>query len=449
VGIPYNTASHLPGPYKVPNFQCHARVVATNKVPNAPYRGAGRPEAAQAVERMMDLIAGELGLEPAEVRRRNLVQPQDMPYSVGIPYRDGQPVVYDGGDYPAAMQKAIDAIGGIEAFRQRQREERKRGVHIGLGLGLYAEGTGVGPFEGAVVRIESSGKVYISSGACTQGQGMETVYSQLAADLWKVKPEDVVVSLGDTSAITMGFGTIASRSTVNVSAALHFASERLRNKVFALAAEMMECGASDLELRDGYVGVNGAPGMQISLGDLARAARPGWDSKRPAGMDAGLQETYYWEPPTVTWAYGAHAAVVRIDTQLGKVTIDQYVVAHDCGVVVNPLLADGQIIGGVAQGIGGALLEGFNYDANGQLLTGSFMDYLLPTAGDIPRIQVIHQETPSPLNPFGVKGLGEGGAIGPPVVIANAVCDALAEFKVEFNATPITPEQIVNACARR
>ena len=446
VGIPYNTASHLIGPYKVPNFTARARVVATNKVPNAPYRGAGRPEAAQAVERMMDLIARELGVEPAEVRRRNLVGPHEMPYAVGIPYRDGQPVVYDGGDYPAALQKALDAIGGTEGFRLRQAAERKKGVHLGLGLGLYAEGTGVGPFEGAVVRIEQSGKLYISSGACSQGQGMETVYAQLAADLWKVRPEDVVVTLGDTSAITMGFGTIASRSTVNVSAAMHFASERLRKKVFRLASEMLECGSSDLELRAGHVGVAGAPGLQISLGELARAARPGWDSKRPADMDAGLEEVYYWEPPTVTWAYGAHAAVVRVDTELGKVSIEQYVVAHDCGVVVNPLLADGQIIGGVAQGIGGALLEGFNYDSNGQLLTGSFMDYLLPTANDVPRVQVIHQETPSPLNPFGVKGLGEGGAIGPPVVIANAVSDALSEYGVEFNTTPITPEQVVNAC---
>lgn len=449
VGIPYNTASHMPGPYKIRNFASHARVVATNKVPNAPYRGAGRPEAAQAMERMLDLIARELDLEPAEVRRRNLVQPQDMPYAAGIPYRDGQPVVYDGGDYPAAMEKALEALGGLEAFRSKQAQELKRGVRIGLGLGLYVEGTGVGPFEGAVVRIENSGKVYVSSGACSQGQGMETVYSQVAADLWKVKPEDVVVQLGDTAGITMGFGTIASRSTVNVSAAMHFASERLRAKVFAIAAEMLECGAGDLELRNGHVGVMGVPGLQKSLGEIARAARPGWDSKRPVGMDAGLQEIYYWEPPTVTWAYGAHAAVVRLDSELGKVYIDQYVVAHDCGVVVNPLLADGQIIGGVVQGIGGALLEGFNYDSSGQLLTGTFMDYLLPTANDAPRIQVIHQETPSPLNPFGVKGLGEGGAIGPPVVIANAVCDALSDLKVEFNTTPITPEQVVSAIAGR
>ena len=445
IGIPYNTASHLPGPYKLPNLAVRGRVVATNKVPNAPYRGAGRPEAAQAMERMMDLIARELGLEPAEVRRRNMVGPADMPYAVGIPYRDGEPVVYDSGDYPAALDKAIAAVGGIADFRARQSEARSRGVYLGLGLGVYTEGTGVGPFEGATVRIEPSGKLYVASGACPQGQGMETIYSQVAADLWKVDPADVVVALADTAAIPMGFGTIASRSTVHVSAALHVASERLRKKVFAVAGNMLECAPGDLELRDGGVGIAGVPGMKLSLGQIAHAARPGWDHQRPAGVDAGLEETCYWEAPTVTWSYAAHAVEVEVDIELGKVMLKRYAIAHDCGVVVNPMLAEGQIIGGTVQGIGGALLEGMFYDAHGQLLTGSLMDYLLPTASDVPHITLIHQETRSPLNPLGVKGLGEGGAIAPPVAIANAVCDALAPFNVEFNTTPIKPEQIVRA----
>ncbi|VWX57786.1 conserved hypothetical protein [Burkholderiales bacterium 8X] len=446
VGIPYNTASHLIGPYEVPHFGVTARVVTTNKVPNAPYRGAGRPEAVQAVERMMDIIAGELGLDPVELRMRNLITPEHMPYSVGIPYRDGEPVVYDGGDYPKGLQLAVEAIGGLAHFRRRQQEALARGSHLGLGLAVYTEGTGVGPFEGATVRIERTGKVYVTTGACSQGQGMETVYAQLAADMWKVAPEDVVVVLGDTSSIAMGFGTIASRSTVNVSAAMHHASERLVAKTLALAANMHECSVHDLELRRGGVGLIGVPGSEISLGKLAQAARPGWDNKLPAGMDAGLEDTYYWEPPTVTWAYGAHAAVCEVDIETGRIDIVDYAISHDCGVVVNPLLADGQIIGGVVQGIGGALLESFHYDENGQLLTGSFMDYLLPTADAIPHIKIKHQETPSPLNPVGVKGLGEGGAIGPPVAIANAVCDALRPFRVEFNTTPITPEQVVRAC---
>lgn len=443
VGIPFNTASHLVGPYKVGHLSVRGRVVATNKVPNAPYRGAGRPEAAQAMERMMDLIARELRLEPAEVRRRNLVRAEDMPYSTGIPYRDGEPVVYDSGNYPLALEKALEAIGGLEAFRVRQREARKAGRFLGLGLCSYTEGTGVGPFEGAMVRIDPSGKVYMAAGACPQGQGMETIFSQITADLWQVKPEDVVVSLADTASIPMGFGTIASRSTVNVSAAVHFASHRLRAKVFAIAGNMLECAPADLELREGGVGIVGVPGVKLGLGEIARAARPGWDNQRPADVDAGLEETYYWEPPTVTWSYATHAAIVDVDLALGKVKVERYAIAHDCGVVVNPMLAEGQIVGGAVQGMGGALLEEMRYDAEGQLLAGSLMDYLLPSASDVPEITVVHMETPSPLNPLGVKGLGEGGAIGPPVAIANAVCDALAEFGIEINATPIRPEQLV------
>jgi carbon-monoxide dehydrogenase large subunit len=449
VGIPYNTASHLMGPYKIPHLAVEGRVVATNKVPNAPYRGAGRPEAALATERVMDLIAHELGLEPAEVRRRNMVRADEMPYAAGFPYRDGVMVTYDSGDYPGALDKALASIGGLEAFRKRQAEARKQGRYLGLGLGCYTEGTGVGPFEGATVRLDPSGKIYMTGGACPQGQGMETIFAQIVADQWKVKPDDVVVSLADTASIQMGFGTIASRSTVNMSGAIHVASERLRARIFAIAGNAMECAPEDLELREGRVALVGVPGKSMSLAEVSRAARPGWDNLRPEGVDAGLEETYYWEPPTVTWSYAAHAAVVEVDPALGKVTIDQYAIAHDCGVVVNPLLAEGQIIGGAVQGMGGALLEEFHYDAEGQLMTGSFMDYLLPTASDVPRVQVTHVETPSPLNPLGVKGLGEGGAISPPVAIANAVCDALAPFGyVEFNSTPIRPEQVYDAVRR-
>ena len=397
----------------------------------------------------MDLIARELSLEPAEVRRRNLVTAADMPYAVGIPYRDGQPIVYDSGDYPLALEQALAEIGGIDAFRQRQRAARAEGRHLGLGLGMYTEGTGVGPFEGATVRVDPSGKIHVSAGSCPQGQGMETIFAQIAADLWKVNPEDVILSLADTAAIPMGFGTIASRSTVNLSGAIHVASERLRGKTFSIAANMLECAATDLELRDGRVGVVGVPDVSVTLAEVARASRPGWDHQRPDGVDAGLEETFYWEPSTVTWAYAAHAVIVDVDVRTGHVKLEKYVIAHDCGVVVNPMLAEGQIIGGAVQGIGGALFEGFHYDAEGQLLAGSFMDYLLPTASDVPAITVLHHESPSPLNPLGVKGLGEGGAIAPPVAIANAVCDALSEFGAEFNVTPITPGDVVLAASKK
>jgi carbon-monoxide dehydrogenase large subunit len=444
-GIAYNTAVHLPGPYRIDAFAASARIAVTNKVPNAPYRGAGRPEAAFAMERVMDLVAAAVGQEPAEIRRRNMIAADAMPYPVGIPYRDGEPIVYDSGDYPRLLAGALDAIGGLEAFRARQREERSRGRHLGLGIGCYVEGTGVGPFESASVHIDPSGKLHIASGACPQGQGMETIFAQIAADAWAVAPEDVIVSLADTAAIDMGFGTIASRSTVTVSAALHYASERLRAKVLAIGANLLECAPADLELRHGGVGIVGVPGKDLPLARIAQASRPGWDHGRPQGVDAGLDETFYFEPSTVTWTSAVHAAIVAVDIETGHVTIERYAVAHDCGVVVNPMLVEGQIVGGAVQGLGGALLEEFAYDADGQLLTGSLADYMLPTASDVPAMRLVHFQSPSPLNPLGVKGVGEGGAISPPVVIANAVSDALSGFKAEFNRTPVRPDHIVAA----
>src|SRR3984893_8016547 len=336
-GIAYNTAVHLLGPYKIANFAATARVVATNKVPNAPYRGAGRPEAAFAMERTIDLIAATLGLEAADVRRRNMIRPDEMPCAMGLPYRGGEPIVYDGGDFPGGLDKLLAAVGGLPAFRDRQREARRLGRYLGLGVASYVEGTGVGPFESAFVRIDPSGKIYVSSGACPQGQGMETIFAQVAADLWKVPPEDVVIALADTAAIAIGFGTMASRSTVTLSAAMHHASERLREKVFAIAANLLECAPADLELRNGGVGVVGVPGAMVSLARIAQAARPGWENERPPGIDAGLEETFYWQPQTVTWSYAVHAAIVEVDPDTGRVKIESYAVAHDCGVVVNPM----------------------------------------------------------------------------------------------------------------
>ena len=447
-GVVYNTAVHLPGPYKIDAIAFDAKIAATNKVPNAPYRGAGRPEAAFAMERVIELIAGELGREAAEVRLRNMVRADEMPYHMGLPYRDGQPIVYDGGDYPAALEKALGAIGGLPAFRERQRAAWQEGRYLGLGVGCYVEGTGVGPFESATVRIDPSGKIFVASGACPQGQGMETIFAQVVADTWRVAPDDVVISLADTAGIAIGFGTIASRTTVTLSAAIHYASERLRTKVFTIAANVLECAATDLELRQGGIGIVGVPGAELSLAKVAQAARPGWDHGRPAGIDAGLEETFYFEPATVTWSYAVHAAIVDVDIEVGRVKIENYAVAHDCGVMVNPMLVEGQIVGGTVQGIGGALLEEIKYDGQGQPLTTSLMDYLLPTACDSPPLQLVHQHSPSPLNPLGVKGVGEGGPIGPPATLANAISDALRPFKVEFNRTPITPQQIREAVRR-
>ena len=441
--VAYNTAAHLIGPYQIENFEAAITLVTTNKTPNAPYRGAGRPEAVQVTERMVDLIAAELGIDPADVRRRNMIRADQMPYSVGLPYRDGMPMIYDSGDYPAALERALAEIGGLEAFRARQKAALSQGRYLGLGMGCYTEGTGVGPFEGATVKIDPSGKVIVATGACPQGQGHETIFAQVTADAWKVPIEDVVVQLADTATLTMGYGTIASRSTVASSMAIEQASDKVKERVFAVAAHLLETGEADLELRGGTVGVKGVPDMALTFKEIAAAAAPGWMSRRPEGSEAGLEATSYYEPPTVTWSYAANAAVVEIERDTGRVKIEKYVEVHDAGVLVNPGLADGQVKGGLVQGLGGALLEAMVYDENAQLLTGSFADYLLPSAAETPPIVVIHHESPSPLNPLGVKGLGEGGAIAPPVVIANAVSDALKPFGAEFNSLPIRWEDVL------
>lgn len=440
-----NCSSHLLGPYKCDNYAFRARTVATNKVPNQAYRGAGRPGVVWAMERMMDLIANHLGLDPYEVRLRNMIRPEEMPYAVGIPYRDGVPVVYDSGDYPKALQLAIEALGGIEAVRSMQAEARQEGRYIGLGIGCYTEGTGAGPFEGATVRMDPSGMIHVSTGACSHGQGHHTVFAQVTADLWGVTPEQVVVSTGDTADIAFGVGTFASRSTVASGEAIRAASDRLIRRVKQLAAFALECSPEDIELADGKALVRGAPARSLTFKELVQRGMPGFDRnlRRPEGFDPVLEETYYYEPPTVTWANAVHAALVEVEPETGMVKIVRYVVAHDCGNIINPLLADAQITGGVVQGLGGALLEEMIYDDNGQLLTASFMDYLMPTATDIPNIELIHIEMPSPLNELGFKGLGEGGAISPPVAIANAVCDALQPFGIEWNTAPVRPDHLV------
>lgn len=443
-----NSIVHFLGPYDIPHYEADCKIMLTNRTPNAPYRGAGRPEVAFAMERTVDLVAAELGLDPAEVRFRNMITADQMPYTVGLPYRDGVSIEYDSGDYPAALKKALDELGGLEAIRGRQRKALEEGRYLGLGLGCYVEGTGIGPFEGATVKIDPTGKIAVAIGACPQGQGHETAFAQVAADIWKVPIEDVHVSVADTSQVTMGYGTIASRSTVTASGAIQESSDKVKEKVFAIAANVLETSERDLELRGGSIGVKGVPDMSMTLKEVARAAQPGWIHQRPEGIEAGLEGTAYYEPPTVTWAYAANAAIVEIDDETGQVLIERYVEVHDAGTLINPGMADGQVKGGLVQGLGGALFEHLTYDDQGQLLTGSFADYLLPTASDVPPITVVHMETPSPLNAFGFKGLGEGGAIAPPAVIANAVCDALKPFKAEINATPVRWETIVDILAR-
>ena len=444
----YNTAAHLQGPYKIPNFAVTGTCVSTNKVPNAPYRGAGRPEAVFVMERCMDRIAEQLELDPAEVRRRNFVQAEEMPYRAGILYRDGEPICYDSGNFPETLARALDAAQ-YGKLREQQQELRRRGRYLGVGIGCYVEGTGVGSFEGARVRIDASGRVIVFTGATGHGQGHETVFGQIAADLWGVTPDEVLLVEGDTSAIPFGCGTFGSRSTVNVGSALVEASARLKEKVLRLAAHLLEANPDDLEFGGGKVFVRGLPQRAVSFSELARAAAPGWASKMPDGLEPGLEATFYFVPPTVTWSNAAHVAVVEVDVQTGGIKLLDYVVSHDAGRLINPLFVDGQIHGGVAQGIGAALYEEIVYDANGQVLAGGFLNYLLPGSMEVPKIKTVHLESPSPLNSLGIKGLGEGGAIAPPAAIANALADALGSFAVRVNEIPLTPDRVLELLAHR
>ena len=308
---------------------------------------------------------------------------------------------------------------------------------------LLCRGYRRGAVRGRNRTYDPSGTIYVATGACAQGQGHETVFAQIAADQWGISPDQVMVVVSDTASIALGYGTIASRSAVNSSSAIALASQELRRKVLAVAGHMLECDADDLELRDGRAIVRGVPSLGVTLKEIAQAARPGWDHGRPPGVAPGVEATAYFEPPTVTWSYVAHAAIVELDRATGMTSVKRYVVVHDAGVLINPKLAEGQVLGGVCQGLGGALLEEMVYDSDAQLLTGSLADYLIPTAADMPTIEIM----PSPLNALGVKGLGEGGAIAPPVVIANAVCDALRPVGFELFATPLRPRALVGAMA--
>ncbi len=439
---PWITATTIPGPYKLSAFQVDMQVVYTHKVPVTPVRGAGRPQAVFVMERMMDLAARELQLDPAEIRQRNFIQSEEMPYPMGLVYRDGAQVTYDSGDYPACLRKSQDLIG-YDQFRREQSRARFEGRYIGVGIGAYVEGTGLGPYEGAIVQIESSGKVLVTTGAAPQGQGHATTMAQIAAHELGIDVDDVTVITGDTGAIPFGIGTFASRVAVNAGNSIALAAREVREQALAIAANLLEANKDDLELAQGSVFVRGAPAKSISLGALAltaAGARPGYTL--PPGVQPGLQATHYFSPSQAAYASGAHVITVEVDVRTGDVKILDYAVAHDCGRMINPMIVEGQIQGGVAHGIGNSFYEELIYDNNGQLLTASFMDYLLPTAKEVPTAKIAHMEVVCPLNPLGVKGVGEGGTIPSAAAFAGAVEDALAPFNVTVTEVPLSPEKV-------
>src|SRR5437764_10705545 len=439
VVLPYNTVAHLIGPHRIKHMRVDVQAVVTNKTPNAPYRGAGRPETVFAMDPIVDCPARELRMDPAEIRRRNYIRPDELPYDFGMPYRDGNPLVYDTGDFPDALEKALEAAGYAE-FRREQATLRAGRVYRGVGISGYVEGTAIGPFEGATVRLDREGRVVVATGAVHSGQGHETSFPQVAADALGVPLDWVTVIGGDTAAVPFGVGTFASRSAVTAGSSIADACREVRGKLVRAAAVLLEAAPDDIEIDDGRVFVRGSPGSAVDLARVGQASIPTF--AKPGVASPDFEASAYHHVPTVTYASAVHVAQVEVDVGTGGVKLLRYVVAHDCGKVINPIIVEGQIHGGVAQGVGGALFEDMAYDEQGQLLAGSLMDYALPKADDLPPIETVHLEFPSPRNPLGAKGLGEGGAISPPAAIANAIEDALAPFGVRITQTPATPARI-------
>jgi carbon-monoxide dehydrogenase large subunit len=442
--MPYIAAATVPGPYVVPAYQLETTVVLTNKVPTTPVRGAGRPQAVFTMERLMDRVAHELQLDRAEVRRRNFIKPEQMPYEVGLIFRDGKPLIYDSGDYPRGQETAL-AQADYDGFRERQRLAREQGRFIGIGLGNYVEGTGLGPFEGVTVRVLPSGKVAVATGATNQGQGTRTTLSQIVAEQVGCRIEDIVMTIGDTGAIAQGVGAFASRQAVNAGCSALLAGQNVRTQLIALAARTLSIDEADIDLEDGNAVGGKGNRPTISFGELARLAQGIPGVSLAVGQTPGLEHTAYYTPSQAAYCSGTHVVEVEIDIMTGGVKILRYTVAHDSGRVINPLIVDGQVQGGVAHGIGNALLEWMQYDENAQPLTASFADYMLPMATDVPTCAIAHVETINPMNPLGVKGAGEGGTIPAAAAIISAIEDALSSFDVHFAETPLTPERIVEA----
>jgi len=440
--ITLNTINHLPGPYRVAHLKGSAVNVVTHKTFTGAYRGAGRPEVAYVLDRLLDRAARRLGMDPAELRRRNLIRFDEMPYTTGLRYRDGIPIVYDPADYPAAFDRLL-ARFGYDEWRAAQQGRRASPRPIGIGLSAYLEGTGIGPFEGADVRIDPSGMVYLQIGVSSQGQSHETTLAQVCAAELGVDTERVVVVGGDTAALGYGNGTIASRVAAVAGPAVARTSREVARKARLVAGELLECAPTDVVFADGRAHVAGMAGRSIELGELARGSL-----RSPTLLlegAPGLHACAFFRPETVTWAFGAHACALEVDVETGAVRLLRYAAVHDCGRPLNPMVVEGQLHGGIVQGIGAALGEELIYDGGGQLLTGSLMDYGVPKADEVPPLDVVALDFPSTRNEMGIKGVGESGIISPVPAIANAVEDALADRDVAIERVPLTAASVWEA----
>lgn len=441
------TAVMIGNVYDIPNVRARMRAVVTNKTPLGSYRGWGQPQANFIAERMVERLAERLGHDPVALRRRNFIAPERFPYT-------GLHHTFDNGDYAACLDEAL-ALAGYDAWRERQRALRAEGRHVGIGVSFYVENSALGPsrklnagnvrlggYDIARVRVEAGGGITVYTGLCEMGQGFTNGLAQVCADQLGVHPHDVRVVTGDTESCPYtGYGTGGSRSAAVGGAAITKAAARLREKATTIAAHMLEVAPEQIELGGGRLSVKGEPARHVTFADLGRAAyqRP---IELPEGLDSGLEAIETFEPAEMAWPYGANVVVVEVDVATGQVSFLDYAYVHDCGTILNPLIVEGQIHGGIAQGIGMALFEQLRYDEDGQPQFGTFMDYVLPTAMEVPRMRLGHQESPSPVIPGGMKGVGEAGAIGSPAAIANAVEDALRPFGATVTTLPLTPQRI-------
>jgi carbon-monoxide dehydrogenase large subunit len=441
-GLTLNTVNHFCTPYRVANFRSAGKSVVTNKTLNGAYRGAGRPEANFVMERLMDIGARRLRLDPAELRRRNLVQPKEMPYKPGLIYKDGTSIAYDPADFPASFDRALSILG-YDEWRGRQKAQTQGPRRIGIGVSCYAQGSGLGPYEGATVRVDPSGKVYVFIGVTAQGQGHATTLAQIAADELGADFDDVIVQAGDTTQFPFGMGTGGSRVMANSGPAVAQTAREVKQKAQAVAAELLEAAPEDIRIESGKAFVVGVPSKSVTLARLSLAAVKS-KALKPLG-EPGLNACTYFYPATVTWAFGTQAAVVEVDIESCHARLLAYSVVHDPGRAINPAIVEGQLQGGAVQGLAAGLMEELVYDEAGQLLTGTFMDYAIPKCDDVPSISVALTEHRSVINPLGVKGVGESGAIPGAAAIVNAIEDALAEFNVVLREGPATPPRIWQA----
>jgi carbon-monoxide dehydrogenase large subunit len=441
IALPFNAATNFIGPYILPAYRIGIDLCLTNKTPAAPTRGAGRPQGVFVMERLLDRMARQLDVSRDEIRRRNLIPAASMPYTIPVKQRDGSLMTYDSGDYPECQRRALEAAGWAD-FPARQTAARREGRFIGIGFANYVEATGRGPFESVGISIGPSGKIVVTSGATAQGQGVKTMLAQIVADSLGVELSAIHVVVGDTSATSAGLGAYASRQAVTAGNAAHQAAGLIVEKAKRAAAEMLEADVEDLEVEDGMVRVKGVPGHARSLTQIAKAlaGTPGFSL--PGNLPPGLSAATDFMTSGLCYTNGSHVAEVEVDPLTGGVKILRYVVVHDCGRIINPMMLEGQILGGVVHGIGMTLFEWMRYDADGQPLAVTLADYLLPTSDVVPHIEIHHMVSPSPLNPLGVKGAAESGTIGAPATLVSAIEDALRPLDVEVNDLPVTPPRL-------